>query len=88
MEDEPRDFLDVYLSELKNNPNLKPSFSEETLLHVCTDLFSAGAESVGNSLGFCLLYLVLYPEWQEKIYEEIISVAGEDQPPSMDDKIR
>jgi len=39
MEDEPRDFLDVYLSELKNNPNLKPSFSEETLLHVCTDLF-------------------------------------------------
>ncbi|KAL0278353.1 UNVERIFIED_CONTAM: hypothetical protein PYX00_000191 [Menopon gallinae] len=84
-EGEPRDFIDVYLNELDSSKSLHSSFSEQTLLNVCTEFFSAGAESVGNSLGFNLLYCVLYPEWQEQLYDEITSVIGKNKP-SLSDK--
>lgn len=69
--DEPQDFIDAYLKELEKKDGLDPSFNENTLVRVCNDIFTAGADTIGSSIGFCLLYTVLYPKWQDVIYEEI-----------------
>lgn len=72
--DTPRDFIDAYLLEINKNEN--EDFNELSLISICLDLFSAGAESVGNTLSFCILYMVLYPELQKELYDEIQEVIG------------
>lgn len=72
--DTPRDFIDAYLLEINKNEN--EDFNELSLISICLDLFSAGAESVGNTLSFCILYMVLYPELQKELYDEIQEVFG------------
>ena len=44
--DYPRDFIDVYLSEMKSNPSL----DEEHLVVICLDFFQAGAETTSTTL--------------------------------------
>nr|CAD7571450.1 unnamed protein product [Timema californicum] len=58
----------------------------EGLMAVCLDLFAAGAESVSNTLGFALLYLVLNPQVQEKTHEELDRVVGRSRKVSMEDR--
>lgn len=60
----------------------------DTLIQVSTEFFSAGSEATGNSLGFALLYCVLYSEWQEKVYEEIKKYVESDSRPYLDGKKR
>lgn len=74
-EAEPRDFIDSYLNELEK-PDHKESFTEETMMAVCMDLFGGGGDSIANTLSFCVLYLVLYPEWQKKLFNEINDWLG------------
>ena len=42
----PRDFMDMYLSEMKNDSN----FDEEHLIVMCLDFFQAGAETTSTTL--------------------------------------
>ena len=44
--DNPRDFIDVYLTEMKMNSN----FDEEHLIVICLDFFQAGAETTSTTL--------------------------------------
>ena len=44
--DHPRDFIDVYLTEMRNNSN----FDEDNLIVMCLDFFQAGAETTSTSL--------------------------------------
>ena len=44
--DHPRDFIDVYLTEMRNNSN----FDEDHLIVMCLDFFQAGAETTSTSL--------------------------------------
>ena len=44
--DNPRDFMDMYLSEMKNDSN----FDEEHLIVMCLDFFQAGAETTSTTL--------------------------------------
>ncbi|KAG8245284.1 hypothetical protein J6590_005598 [Homalodisca vitripennis] len=83
----PRDLIDSYLIEMDcNKGNPGSHFTEEDLIVVGTDLFSAGAESTSNSIEFVLLYMILYPEVQEKMQEEIDRVLGRGRKPLLDDK--
>jgi cytochrome P450 len=52
------------------------------------DLFSAGAESVANSLDYSLLYLILNPDIQKKVQAELDAVVGRSRRPSLDDRPR
>lgn len=83
--DEPRDFLDVYLGEISKKED--PDFNELTLISICLDLFTAGAESVGNTLTFCIMYLILFPDIQESVWEEINEVLG-GKDPELSDRSR
>ena len=74
--DNPRDFIDTYLIEMKNNPD--PEFSKEQLVMIGHDLMSAGSETVATTMNWMILFLAIHPEVQEKCYEEIEETIGQD----------
>lgn len=80
-------FIDAYLEEIeKHDKHL--SFTKETLIQVCADLFSAGSESVSDSIAFTLLYSILYPEWQERVYQEIKAYVDSNSSSFINDRKR
>ena len=62
--------------------------SEDGLVMILLDLFSAGAEAVANSLDYALLYMILHPHIQRKVQEELDAVVGRSRKPSLDDRSR
>lgn len=88
-ENDLRDFIDVYLKEMKyQSGNENSTFSEDGLIITCFDLFAAGAESVSNTISFSLLYTVLYPEVQRKVQSMLDDVVGRERRPRLDDRPR
>jgi cytochrome P450 len=61
---------------------------EKQLLAVCRNLFAAGTDTTFNSVTFALVYMVRFPEIQEKVQEEIDRVVGRDRLPSLEDRAR
>ncbi|XP_076998713.1 cytochrome P450 2U1 [Tamandua tetradactyla] len=88
--DNPQDFIDMYLlhMEEERKHNSSSSFDEEYLFHIIGDLFIAGTDTTTNSLLWCLLYMSLNPDVQEKVHEEIERVIGPDRAPSLADKVQ
>ncbi|KAM3828796.1 cytochrome P450 2J6-like [Vipera latastei] len=70
---EPRDFIDAYLEEAKEAEGESSNFEEEQLTTILMELLSAGAETVVGTLQWALLYLVAFPDIQEKCQKEIDS---------------
>ena len=56
--------------------------SEEQLIVILMDLFTAGAETTSTTLTWALINLITYPEVQKKIHDEIDNVLGNNQPTS------
>ena len=72
----PRDFIDSYLTEIKNNPD--PEFCKEQLIMIAAiDLMGAGSDTSSTTLMWVILYLVRYPDVQEKCFKEIEENIGE-----------
>ncbi|XP_021919682.1 methyl farnesoate epoxidase-like isoform X2 [Zootermopsis nevadensis] len=88
-ENNPRDFIDAYLIEMqKGNSNGNAIFTEEGLIVTCHDFFVAGGDTTNNTLVFCLLYMILHPQVQNAVQEELDSVVGQDRRPSVEDRQR
>ncbi|KAM9237232.1 cytochrome P450 2U1 [Dugong dugon] len=89
-EENPQDFIDMYLlqveEERKNNSN--SSFNEDYLFYIIGDLFVAGTDTTTNSLLWCLLYMSVYPDVQERVHEEVERVIGPNRAPSLTDKVQ
>ncbi|EDL30916.1 mCG15468 [Mus musculus] len=63
--DEPRDFIDAFLTEMsKYGDKTTTSFNEENLINSTLDLFFAGSETTTNTLRWALLYITTNPEVQ------------------------
>ena len=60
--------------------------SEDGLVMLLLDMFSAGVESVANTLDYAMLYMVLNPHIQRKVQEELDAVVGRDRRPTGDDR--
>ncbi|XP_033830175.1 cytochrome P450 2U1 [Periophthalmus magnuspinnatus] len=89
--DNPRDLVDMYLLEMLAQQAAgeeDSSFTEDYLFYIIGDLFIAGTDTTTNSVLWILFYMVLYPDIQEKVQEEIDTVIGQHQTPSMNDKGR
>uniref|UniRef100_A0A3Q2Q4D3 Cytochrome P450, family 2, subfamily AD, polypeptide 2 n=1 Tax=Fundulus heteroclitus TaxID=8078 RepID=A0A3Q2Q4D3_FUNHE len=85
--DDPRDFIDVYLSEMeKKKEDPLAGFNTETLLVSTLDLIEAGTETAATTLRWALLYVLHYPEIQEKVQAEIDRVIGQSRQPTMADR--
>ncbi|XP_040842955.1 cytochrome P450 2D17-like isoform X2 [Ochotona curzoniae] len=85
----PRDLTDAYLAEVqKAKGDPKSSFNDENLSVVIGDLFIAGMVSSATTLDWALLLMVLHPEVQRRVQQEIDEVIGQVRPPEMADQAR
>ncbi|XP_029005204.1 cytochrome P450 2J2-like isoform X2 [Betta splendens] len=85
--DNPRDYIDVYLSEMdKKKSDPKAGFNIENL-QICTiDLIEAGTETTATTLRWGLVFMMNYPHIQEKVQAEIDRVIGQSRQPTMADR--
>ncbi|KAI5617280.1 cytochrome P450, family 2, subfamily X, polypeptide 9, partial [Silurus asotus] len=70
---EPTDFIDCYLDELESRDN-GSSFDEHQLVINILNLYAAGTDTTSNTLLTAFLYLMVYPDIQEKCQQEIDDV--------------
>lgn len=85
--DDPRDYIDVYLAEMKKkNVDPQAGFNLESLQVCILDLIEAGTETASTTLRWALLFMLHYPEIQEKIQAEIDRVIGQSRQPNMADR--
>ncbi|XP_067239883.1 cytochrome P450, family 2, subfamily V, polypeptide 1 isoform X2 [Chanodichthys erythropterus] len=83
----PRDFIDCYLTEIqKRKDDLEAGFHEEGLQYAVLDLFVAGTETTSTTLLWAFVYMMKYPEIQEKVQAEIDKVVGQSRRPNIDDR--
>ncbi|XP_071452780.1 methyl farnesoate epoxidase-like [Hetaerina americana] len=83
----PRDFIDIYLAEKeKRKDDPGSTFTDDQLVGVGLDLFAAGYDTTFNTIVFSLLYMILNPEVQSKVQEEMDSIIGNDRLPSFQDR--
>ena len=64
-EEAPRDFIDAYLIEMKNQGE-QSSFNKEELAVCLFDFIAAGTETSSNTLKWIILYLTLYQDVQDR----------------------
>ncbi|CAB3239007.1 unnamed protein product [Arctia plantaginis] len=83
-----RHFLDVYLTEMKKEitKEKRSTFSVDQLVLTCVDYSFPAASAVQFTLTFLVERLLLQPEIQDKIHEEIDRVVGRDRLPNLDDR--
>ncbi|XP_038669773.1 cytochrome P450 2D15-like [Scyliorhinus canicula] len=84
---EPRDFIDAFLAEeekMKHVPDT--SFQESKMIGTILNLFAAGAETTSTTLRWALLYMMLHPNLQSKVHEEIDRVIGKERKPTLEDR--
>ncbi|XP_053174981.1 cytochrome P450 2F2-like [Scomber japonicus] len=76
----PRHFIDCYLDELDKRGDDGSSFSEDQLCAYILDLHFAGTDTTANTMLTVFLYLMNYPQIQERCQQEIDKVLdGKDQ---------
>uniref|UniRef100_A0A803TXB8 Cytochrome P450 family 2 subfamily J member 2 n=1 Tax=Anolis carolinensis TaxID=28377 RepID=A0A803TXB8_ANOCA len=84
---EPQDFIDFYLIQMeKSKGDPKSTFSEENLAQSILDLFAAGTETTSSTLQWALLFMVAYPNIQERVYKEMEDVLGSSHSVSYQDR--
>ncbi|KFP81064.1 Cytochrome P450 2D20, partial [Acanthisitta chloris] len=85
--DHTRDFIDVFLKEMKGKAAEENGFHYSNLRMVAADLFVAGSETTSTTLRWALLYMLLHPEIQSKVQAEIDKVIGRERRPTMKDQV-
>uniref|UniRef100_A0A671F9H3 Cytochrome P450 family 2 subfamily D member 6/pseudo n=1 Tax=Rhinolophus ferrumequinum TaxID=59479 RepID=A0A671F9H3_RHIFE len=85
----PRDLADAYLDEVeKAKGNPESSFSDANLRMVVADLFAAGMVTTSTTLNWALLLMILHPDVQRRVQQEIDEVIGQVRRPEMADQAR
>ncbi|XP_035700157.1 cytochrome P450 2U1-like [Branchiostoma floridae] len=80
-----RDFIDAFLLEAdKREGDEDSTFTEEQLVEILRQLFLAGTDTTANTLHWAVLFMILHPDIQQKVQQEIDSVLGPNQDPSME----
>nr|XP_056705940.1 cytochrome P450 2C26-like [Euleptes europaea] len=78
--DGPQDFIDYYLAEInKQEDDSESTFDEDNLVHIIYDLFAAGTDTTATTLRWVLLFMVAYPDVQEKVQKEIDAAVARSQ---------
>ncbi|KAI4545821.1 hypothetical protein MG293_002376 [Ovis ammon polii] len=83
----PRHLTDAFLDEVKEaKGNPESSFNDENLRLVVTDLFSAGMVTTSTTLAWALLLMILHPDVQRRVQQEVDEVIGKVRRPEMGDQ--
>ncbi|XP_032901872.1 cytochrome P450 2D26-like isoform X1 [Amblyraja radiata] len=84
---ESRDIIDAFLAEHeKNKNNPKTSFLESNLIGTILDIFTGGTGTISTTLLWALLFMVLHPDVQSQVHEEIDRVIGNGKKPKLEDR--
>ena len=83
----PRDFIDQFLIEMETPDAEARQFTERNLGIIGTDFFTAGVETTTSTLTWALLLMVLHPDVQTRVQQEIDAVLGR-RNPSYADRVR
>ncbi|KAM4049016.1 cytochrome P450 1A1-like [Anomaloglossus baeobatrachus] len=83
-----RDITDalIKLCNDRNNIDKNYKLSNEQTISTVNDIFGAGFDTISSALLWCMLYLLKFPEMQEKIQKEIDEIIGTSRPPRFDDR--
>ena len=84
--DEALNFIQAYQQEMSNDKVSGKYFDDEHLYANSIAFFAAGSATTKDFIEWCLQVLVVIPEIQEKMREEIDSVVGKDRKVMMQDK--
>ncbi|XP_031411019.1 cytochrome P450 2J6-like [Meleagris gallopavo] len=72
-----QDFIDYYLDQMaKSKEDAGATYDKVNLTQTVFDLFLAGTETTATTLRWALLYMVAYPDVQEKVHKELDAVVG------------
>ncbi|XP_039896133.1 cytochrome P450 2J2-like isoform X2 [Simochromis diagramma] len=82
----PRDYIDSFLIEMGEKEDKDSGFYLKNLMACTMDLFGAGTETTTTTLHWGLLYMIHYPDIQEKVQAEIDAVVGPSRQPSTSDR--
>lgn len=77
-----RCFIDAFLihkQKLEESEIKDLHYHEDNLLYSVINLFSAGTDTTGNTLQWCLLYMAKYPHIQDQVLAELDRVVGSRQ---------
>ena len=81
-----RDLVDLFIAEMKKHEaETNTSYNYRQLLAVFWDLLGAGTESSSTTIRWSILYLLHYPEIQDRLRTDITNVIGKDRLPRMSD---
>ncbi|XP_023486806.2 cytochrome P450 2D14 [Equus caballus] len=83
----PRDLTDAFLDEVaKAKGSPESSFSDDNLRLVVADLFTAGMVTTSTTLAWALLLMILHPDVQRRVQQEVDEVIGQARRPEMGDQ--
>ncbi|XP_072050365.1 cytochrome P450 2U1-like [Amphiura filiformis] len=87
-ENDPNDYIDVYLKEIQMAKKLSvESFIDRhNLAPVIADIFGAGTDTTSATLSWGILFMMAYPEIQRRVQKELDSVVGRNRLPRLADK--
>lgn len=87
-----RDLVDAYLLEIehaRDNGKINQLFEgldpDRQIQQILGDLFSAGMETIKNTMLWAMVYMLHYPHVMTKVQDEIDSVVGQYNTPALDD---
>eukprot|EP00058_Branchiostoma_floridae_P010396 XP_002595884.1 hypothetical protein BRAFLDRAFT_107081 [Branchiostoma floridae] len=76
----PRDFIDYCLLQLAQQDGNEEWMNDDNVVYILQDLFVAGTDTTAATLTWALLYMILYPDVQQKVQAELDSVLGASKP--------
>jgi len=80
---EPQNLVEVFVDAV--NKNKGEAFTDEQLLITMADLFIAGAGTTSKTLSYAILFMLLNPDVQRRVQDEISNVVPSGQFPTMAD---
>ena len=83
------DIVQAFLTEIKRKKLqgvTDTSIDDKNLQETLFSLFTAGSETVANTIVFAVLYMINFPDIQARLNQEIKEVVGMDRSPDVSDK--
>ncbi|XP_076851136.1 cytochrome P450 1A1 [Brachyhypopomus gauderio] len=80
------DSLIDHCEDRKLDENSNVQVSDEKIVGIVSDLFGAGFDTISTALSWSVVYLVAFPEVQERLHQEMKEKVGMDRTPCLADK--
>ncbi|XP_045889101.1 cytochrome P450 1A1 [Micropterus dolomieu] len=80
------DSLIDHCEDRKLDENSNVQVSDDKIVGIVNDLFGAGFDTVSTALSWSVMYLVAYPEIQERLYQDLKDKVGVDRSPRLSDR--